>query len=280
MTTAALSAAPPSPDVLLEVLTSHQFATSLPAVAMFLASPVGVNPGANAGSDGDEMWLRDRTVVLDPAADLHTIAHTAADLAETGHRAGDLYLDLSAGPETWFKVMPSGSRLVAFGPHALWGTPKIALGTGVALDAVSQLVAACRAGEVAFPVLLGCDEPVVVEGNAKRVTMTALLAEPQMPVELPGTDAAPHVLARAAGEDLARLTGGTLVSVAPTDGPGRWTAGLKICGTYVMVEFEVSAGAYRASRWPGPVGAGDRAEFFTVAGQLVHTATGLICRRP
>jgi len=135
------------------------------AVAFHLALPKGVVPSMAVRAKVGEFFYRG--VSTKTAASVYV---TASRLASMGHQVGDVYLDLSeqADPYTWVKVIRSGSKMVAFGTHTLFGAPYISLIPGVRLQAIKNVIEASTKDELLTPALIddGTGREIMVEGNA------------------------------------------------------------------------------------------------------------------
>lgn len=165
---------PPAAGDVAAVLARYRFACTPASAAAFLASPVCLLPGVESGADETGVWVREES---EPRGDWVTptaVAQPACAAAARAHRDGDTYLDLSADPATWVKVLRSGVRRVATGPELLWGGPRIVLEDDVDANAVAVLAGLLRQGPVDFPLLLGdAAAPVLVDGNPRRVVLRA-----------------------------------------------------------------------------------------------------------
>ena len=154
------------------------------ARALHLALPRGVVAGM-AVSDGLDGRLSYRGASIARTGD---VARVARRVALAGLVEGDEFVDLEGAPERWVKVLPSGSGLVVFGARLLFGLPTLVAETGVTPEALYDVVARARAGEIAPPQVLeggrlvdgGGDRWSVRRVDGGRVSLRETFAEPDL----------------------------------------------------------------------------------------------------
>jgi hypothetical protein len=228
----------PSFAALRDALVSHDFVGPLSAVAAFLASPVTAIPGLACGSDGRNLWMRG--VSAPAGATISDHAAAAVSLAQRTGREGDQYIDLSQDPTLWFKFVPTGAHMMAFGPDLLWGLPRVFACEGVTQAQTAEVIEILRSQDaLELPLMLAVGS-VAVAGDSKRVELTSLAAAPA-PVEraLPV-----QARAQAAAEHMAELTGAELLSVTPGRDADDWVATLLLAGRHLRGRVTLRGAVY------------------------------------
>lgn len=133
--------------------------------ALHVALPVTAAVGPDAWAADGRVHFRGFSEPLAEDA-----PSSVARLARRAQRPADTFVDLTAEPHTWVKVLPSGARRVVFGTDVLFGTPLASLEDGVEEGAALEWAQLCSGSSVPdLPLVL--PSGVMVDGNRGRAVL-------------------------------------------------------------------------------------------------------------
>lgn len=260
-------------------------------LACHLALPTTDLLGMQARIANARLTWRDLDVVVPLASnhaslatsdDLRALAAFAAEL-QASYRATDQFLDPTANPETWVKIVASGSRCLVVGPEIVFQTPPLTIERDVDAACLHAVIDHLRAQ----PSLNTTIEPLGLQlsGSKEGVLVSrciAVLAD--LPSQLPTNEVLGNL-----GRSIAREIEGELVTMVDLAEPDSHLAHVEFLfevGSLENISYEALIAAHvdglgaAAIGYPGTwVPSNDTLPGWRVLGRALHEP-GLVATHP